>query len=146
MTEQKAFLQKVIDQSDLKSTNDAQSATEVLFRILRDMIPNEDVQKIEQELQTAATKGNTQVAELWTDPNVMVAFFSRVSPLRTLKISYGTAMLRLQQEAALPEGIKSEQVAIAIFSATKAELSDERIQDVANCLSDDGLRQMWKQA
>ncbi|MEO0409774.1 MAG: DUF2267 domain-containing protein, partial [Cyanobacteria bacterium P01_A01_bin.135] len=93
-----------------------------------------------------APDGSQQVADLWADPNVMVAFFSRVSPLRPLTIGYQTAMLRLEQEGGLPDTIKPEKVAMAIFSATKAELSQDRQQAIAQFLPSDGLRQMWEQA
>ncbi|MEB3359052.1 MAG: DUF2267 domain-containing protein [Synechococcales bacterium] len=145
--EQKPFLQRVIDRCELTSTNDAQVASKVVFRLLRDMMPTQEVQKVEAELKESAqdTK-NVNVGDLWGDPNVMVAFFSRVSPLRQLGINYGTFMLRLKQEGALPEGIAPENVTQAVFSATKEDLPVERVSEISRFISDDQIRQMWEQA
>jgi uncharacterized protein (DUF2267 family) len=54
-------------------------------------------------------------------------------------------MLRLKQEGALPETAEPESVTRAVFSATKEELPQERITEVANLLPD-GIRQLWEQA
>ncbi|MGF1515021.1 MAG: DUF2267 domain-containing protein [Elainellaceae cyanobacterium] len=144
--DQQTFLEKVVEQSTLKSTNGARAATKVVFRILRDVMPTEEIEALEKDLQAGESKDSTTAADLWGDPNIMVAFFSRVSPLRQLNIGFETAMLRLEQEAALTKADKPEQVAMAIFSATKSELSDERIAEVARLLPSDGFRQMWEQA
>ena len=145
MAEQRAFLDRIMAQSNLTAES-AQAATKVMFRILRDMLLNEEVDKVAQELREDPSPVDVSVADLWGDPNVMVAFFSRISPLRQLTVGYQAVMLRLEQEGALPEQVKPEKVAMAIFSATKAELSPERIEAIAQALPRDGLRQMWEQA
>jgi len=145
--EQKPFLQRVIDRCELSTTNDAQVASKVVFRLLRDMMPTQEVDKLEAELkESAKDTDSVNVGDLWGDPNVMVAFFSRVSPLRQLGISYGTFMLRLKQEGALPAGIAPEEVTRAVFSATKEDLPAERISEISSFLSDSQIRQMWEQA
>lgn len=144
-TNQKTFLEKVMSQTGLQTTNETQVATKVVFRILRDLMPTEEIDKVEQELKTEAPKADMEIADLWNDPNVMVAFFSRVSPLRQLSIDRDTFMLRLKQEGALPETAEPESVTRAVFSATKEELPQERITEVANLLPE-GIRQLWEQA
>lgn len=142
---QQTFIEKVIENSELQNINDAQAATKIVFRELRDMMPTDAIERTEQELQAEAPELNMSIAQLWIDPNVMVAFFSRISPLRQLSIGYDTFMLRLKQEAALPESASPETVAKAVFSATKAELSPERIKEIQGFLPDQ-LSQLWQQA
>lgn len=142
---QKTFLEKVMEASSLETTNDAQVAVKVVFRLLRDLMPTDEIKRIEQELQGQAPKADMTIADLWNDPNVMVAFFSRISPLRQLSISSGTFLLRLQQEGELPKNADPEVVTRAIFSATKDELPQQQIDEIAQFLPDD-IRQLWAQA
>ncbi len=143
--EQKTFLEKVMEGSSLETANDAQVAVKVVFRLLRDLMPTDEIKRIEQELQTDEPKGDMAIADLWNDPNVMVAFFSRISPLRQLSIGSGTFLLRLEQEGALPENADPKVVAQAIFSATKDELPQQKIGEIAQFLPDE-IRQLWEQA
>lgn len=142
---QQTFIEKIIENSELQNINDAQAAAKIVFRELRDIMPTDAIERIEQELQVEAPKVDMSIADLWSDPNVMVAFFSRISPIRQLSIGYDTFMLRLKQEAALPESASPETVAKAVFSATKAELSPERIKEIQGFLPDQ-LSQLWQQA
>ncbi|MGJ3253538.1 MAG: DUF2267 domain-containing protein [Elainellaceae cyanobacterium] len=144
-TEKKPFLERVIEKCDLKTTNEAQAATNVVFRIMRDMMSNETVDRIEGDLQVEAPLANMEVADLWSDTNTMVAFFSRISPLRPIDISAETFMLRLNQEGFLPADASPEQVTKAVFAATKDELSSENVQDVAKAFPED-VRQLWETA
>lgn len=145
-TDQQAFLDQIVEQSTLQSTNEARAATKVMFRILRDMITVDEIEALEQELRPDKPDASATAADLWGDPNVMVAFFSRVSPLRQLNISFETAMLRLQHEAGLTQLDKPEQVAMAICAAIKGEISPQRAAEIAQFLPSDGFRQMWEQA
>ncbi len=52
---------------------------------------------------------------------------------------------RINQEAGVPRGVDAETVIKAIFSATKDELSKERVQEISSYLPDQ-IRQMWEQA
>lgn len=144
-TEQKDFLEKVVERSTLETTNEAQTAVKVVFRLLRDMMPTDEIEKIENTLQEEAPNDDMTVADLWHDPNVMVAFFSRISPLRQLSISPGTFFLRLQQEGALPKDADPKAITQAIFSATKEELPQSRIGEIAQFLPDE-IRQIWEAA
>lgn len=147
MPEQQSFLEKVSTRSNLSNINAAQRAANVVFRILRDMLPKDAEKRVGEELhKDQETRTNEMDAEdLWQDPNVMVAFFSRISPLRPLAIKPGTFWLRFEQEAALPEGVDPKTVASAVFSAAKEELSHERIQEIASFLPGE-IRQVWEAA
>lgn len=142
---QQSFLDKVIERSSLQTTNDAERATNIVFRILRDMMLNKTNDQIEQDLKERAPEAEQEVVDLWQDPNVMVAFFSRISPAQNLHIKPGVFMLRLQQEGALPEGVPPEEVAGAVFSATKEILPPERNQEIATALPGE-IRQIWDRA
>lgn len=142
---QHSFLDKVVARSSLETINEAQRAANIVFRILRDMMSNATDRRIEEDLRARASESEQEVADLWHDPNVMVAFFSRISPAQNLHIRPGTFMLRLQQEGQLPEGVSPEEVTQAVFSATKEILSAERGQELARVLPDE-IRQLWERA
>lgn len=144
-TQQQSFLDKVLERSSLQTPNDAERATNIVFRILRDMMLNKTSNQIEADLKAGASEAEQEVLDLWKDPNVMVAFFSRISPAQNLHIKPGTFMLRLQQEGALPAGVAPEEVAEAVFSATKEILPAERNQEIASILPGE-IRQIWEQA
>ncbi|MBW4464254.1 MAG: hypothetical protein KME07_02285 [Pegethrix bostrychoides GSE-TBD4-15B] len=57
---------------------------------------------------------------IWQDLNVMVAFFSRISPAQNLHIQLGMFMLRLQQEA-----VTAAMLSAVLLSATKGILQRE---------------------
>ncbi|MGG6293979.1 DUF2267 domain-containing protein [Leptolyngbya sp. AN02str] len=143
--QQQSFLNKVLERSDLQSINDAQRATHIVFRIMRDMMLNRTSEQIEQDLQGQTSESEQEILDLWQDPNVMVAFFSRISPAQNLHIKPKTFMLRLKQEGALPEGVSPENVTGAVFSALKEILPSERNQEIASLLPGE-LRQIWEQA
>jgi uncharacterized protein (DUF2267 family) len=142
---QSSFIDKIIERSELKTEYDATRAANVVFRIMRDMMRNKTSDRIEQDLKDNAPESEQDVVDLWHDPNVMVAFFSRISPAQNLHIKPGTFMLRLREEGALPEGVPPENGAHAVFSATKEILPPESSQEVANHLSGE-LRDLWENA
>lgn len=144
-TQQKSFIDKVLERSSLQTANEAERATNIVFRILRDMMLNKTSDQIEQDLKEKAPESEQDAIDLWQDPNVMVAFFSRISPAQNLHIKPGVFMLRLQQEGALPDGVPPENVTAAVFSATKEILSAERNQQIADILPGE-IRQIWEQA
>lgn len=142
---QQSFLDKVMERSGLQNPNDAQRAANIVFRILRDMMLNKTSDQIEKDLKERAPESEQEVVDLWRDPNVMVAFFSRISPAQNLHIKPQTFMLRLKQEGALPEGFSPESVTGAVFSATKEILPSERNREIAALLPGE-IRQIWEQA
>lgn len=143
--QQQSFLDKVIARSGLETTEEAQRAANVVFRIMRDLMSNKTNQEIKAELQQKAPEAEQEVVDLWQDYNVMVAFFSRISPAQNLHIKPGVFMLRLKEEGALPENVSPEEVAKAVFSATKEILPQDRNQQVAQLLPDQ-VRELWNQA
>lgn len=139
---QQSFLEKVISNSGLQSDNDAQMATKIVFRILRDLMPREEVDRVAEELTTEAPRANMELADLWNDTNTMVAFFSRISPIQQLNINLDTFLRRLNEEAALPAEASPEAVTRAVFSALKDELPQQKIDEVAQYLPED-IRTLW---
>lgn len=150
-----AFLEKVMTQGGLADLYDARDITEVVFRTMRDMMTNEAVDEVAEELHKPVMEENsdrtlytatplaTQVEDLWRDTNPIVYFLSRIRP--TLHIRDTTFLFRIRQEAGLPAHVDVEKVVKAVFSATKDELSPERIQEVSGFLP--GLvRQLWQEA
>ncbi len=144
-TEQKPFLERVVERSPLQDTNQAQVAAKIVFRIMRDLMPTDEIDTIEKDLQAQASDAETDIADLWEDPNVMVGFFSRISPLRQLSIGSDTFLLRLKQEGQLPKDADPKAVAKAIFSATKEDLPSARSNEISQFLPDE-IRQLWETA
>ena len=143
----KAFLEKVVAETNLETVNEAQTASKVVFRILRDLLPREEVDKLADELRgEEAPKADMEIKDLFKDTNPMVSFFSYISPIQQLNIDKDTFMLRLNQEGAVRHDTDAEAVTKAVFSATKEEISSEQIENVAKCISDDELRTLWQQA
>lgn len=145
MAEQTQFLQKVIDRSSLETENQAQTATNIVFRILRDMVSRGTVERVGGELQTEDPDADMALNDLWKDTNPMVSFFSRLSPVQQISFSPTVFMSRLNEEAALPANVDPKEVAKAIFSATKEELSAERVQEITQSLPKE-MKQIWEQS
>lgn len=150
-----SFLEKVMNQAGLADLYDARDITEVVFRTMRDMMTNEAVENVADELHSPVMNDNqdrtiytatplaTEVEDLWKDTNPIVHFLSQVRP--PLKIQDKTFLFRVKQEGGLPQNVEVEQVVKAVFSATKAELSSGRIQEVAEFLPGK-VRQLWDEA
>lgn len=143
--QQHSFLEKVIQRSGLQTENEAQRAANVVFRIMRDMMLNKTSDQIEADLRENAPESEQEVVDLWQDYNVMVAFFSRISPAQNLHLRPGTFLLRLKQEGALPEDVPPEVAAKAVFSATKEILPQQRNEEIAEHLPGE-IQDIWKQA
>ncbi|MBK1990379.1 DUF2267 domain-containing protein [Sphaerospermopsis aphanizomenoides BCCUSP55] len=149
------FLEKVMAKSGLTDIFDARDLTEVVFRVMRDLMTTEAADRVEAELHEPAeiTKDKSlqlEIADLWHDTNPIVAFLSRVRPpLQPTGIFRGIDserfLFRVESEGGMPPNVNAEQVIKAVFSATKDELSPERIQEVATWLPD-RIRQFWEQA
>ena len=142
------FLEKVQIKAQLEDLFDARDVVEVVFRTMRDVMPTETVERVAEELHEEALPSddkaiNNEIADLWTDTNPIVAFLSRIRPV--LEIKPQTFLFRIKQEAGLPLSVSPERAVISVFSATKEELSDERIQEIAKYLPGE-IREMWEQA
>jgi uncharacterized protein (DUF2267 family) len=150
-----SFLEKVMNQCGLADLYDARDITEVVFRTMRDMMSKEAVENVAEELHKPLMEENkdrtiytatplaTEVEDLWKDTNPIVNFLSRIRP--ALNIRDTTFLFRIQQEAGLPKNVQPEQAVKAVFSATKDELSEARIQEIAGFMPGT-IRQLWQEA
>lgn len=112
-----AFLEKVIADTNLTTFNEAQTAAKVVFRILRDLLPREEVDKLADELRgKEAPNADMEIKDLFKDTNPMVSFFSYISPIQQLNIDKNTFMLRLKQEGAVRHDTDAEAVTKAVFA------------------------------
>lgn len=147
-TKDTPFLEKVMLKAGLTDLYDARDITEVVFRTMRDMMTNEAVDRVAEELHepmepTTNKTLQKDVEDLWQDTNPLVHFLSRVRP--PLIIRDETFLFRVRQEGGLLPGVTPEAAVKAVFSATKDELSQERIQEVAEFLPG-VIRQLWETA
>ncbi len=142
------FLEKVMDLANLPDIFDARDITVVVFRTMRDLMTTKAADQVAEELHKKALPTEKkalqdEIADLWKDTNPIVAFLSRIRP--PLQIDSDLFLRRINQEAGLPRGVEPETVIKAVFSATKDELSPERVKEIAGFLPDQ-IRQMWEQA
>ncbi|NJM17396.1 MAG: DUF2267 domain-containing protein [Richelia sp. SL_2_1] len=147
-TKDMPFLEKVMLKGNLNDIFDARDISEVVFRTMRDMMTTEASERVSQELHEPAeiTKDKAlqnEIADLWKDTNPIVAFLSRVRP--PLKIKSDTFLFRIRQEGSLQSNVDEKMVVKAVFSATKDELSPERIKEIEQFLPDQIL-QLWQEA
>jgi uncharacterized protein (DUF2267 family) len=79
-----------------------------------------------------------------------VGLLSRVRPPwqgpGIFKIDSDRFLFRVANESAMPPERDHEQVVKAIFSATKDELSSDRIQEIAQWMPEGRVRQLWDEA
>lgn len=148
------FLEKVKLESGLADIYDARDITEVVFRVMRDLMTTETADRVEEELHKPAEITDDkslqlEIADLWHDTNPLVAFLSRVRPPwqgpGIFKIDSDRFLFRVANEGGMPPNVEREQVVKAVFKATKDELSAERIQEIASWLPDK-VRQLWETA
>jgi uncharacterized protein (DUF2267 family) len=149
-----AFLEKVKAKSGLADLYDARDLTELVFRVMRDLMTTEAADRVEEELHKPAEITDDkslqmEIADLWHDTNPIVGFLSRVRPPwqgpGIFKIDSDRFLFRVANEGGMPPNVDREQVVKAVFSATKDELSSERIQEIASWLPD-RVRQLWEEA
>lgn len=152
--EHRSFLEKVMVKAGFGDLYDARDFSEVVFRVMRDLMTTDAIDRVEAELHEEAlpTKEKAlqmEVADLWRDTNPIVGFLSRIrKPLRgpaPAGIDSNLFLTRVANEGGLPGTIEREQAVKAVFSATKDELSEERIQEIAGWLPDH-IRELWEQA
>ncbi|NJK36590.1 MAG: DUF2267 domain-containing protein [Oscillatoriales cyanobacterium RM2_1_1] len=143
------FLEKVQSQAGLTDLYEARDLCEVVFRTMRDVMTTEAADRVTKELHTEAQSASddkslqTEVATLWKDTNPIVAWLSRIRP--PLNIDDQLFVRRIEQEGGMPRGTSGEAVIEAVFSATKDELSQERIQEISQSLPGK-IQEIWLRA
>lgn len=142
------FLEKVALKAELPDIFDARDLTTVVYRTMRDLMSTEASKAVESELHKKAEESNNkrlqqEIAELWHDDNPLVAWLSNIRP--PLKFDADTFIFRVEKEGGLPRGTTGEKVINAVFSATKAELSEEKIKKIAEFLPG-RIKDMWETA
>lgn len=152
--EHRSFLEKVMVKAGFADLYDARDFSEVVFRVMRDLMTTDAIERVEAELHEEAVPTKEKalqmdVADLWKDTNPIVGFLSRIrKPLRgpaPIGIDSNLFLTRVANEGGLPGTIEREQAVKAVFSATKDELSPERVQEIASWLPD-RVRELWEQA
>jgi uncharacterized protein (DUF2267 family) len=149
------FLEKIKAKGNLEDIYDARDFTEVVFRVMRDLMTTEAADRVAEELKdkpadiTDDKALQNDIVELWKDTNPIVGFLSRIRPPwqgpGIFKIDSDRFLFRVANEGGLPANVDREQAVKAVFSATKEELSQERIQEIASWLPDRVL-QLWEEA
>ncbi|VEP13821.1 conserved hypothetical protein [Hyella patelloides LEGE 07179] len=143
------FLEKVALKAELPDIFDARDLTTVVYRTMRDLMTTEVSKAVESELQVEAEKYaenkrlQQEIADLWHDDNPLVAWLSNIRP--PLKFDADTFIFRIEKEGGLPRGTTGKKVINAVFSATKDELSQDRIKEIAEFLPGK-IRDMWETA
>jgi uncharacterized protein (DUF2267 family) len=156
----RSFLEYVMVEGGFVDPYDARDFTEVVFRIMRDLMTTEAADRVADELHeeimpTTEKALQLEVTDLWKDSNPIVAFLSRVRPPwqgpGIFKIDSDLFFFRAANEGGLErdpinkEGQRKQAVK-AVFSATKKELSPERIEEIASWLPEAGVRELWAEA
>lgn len=148
------FLEKVMLKAGLSEPYDARDLTEVVYRVMRDLMTTEAADRVAEELHEEALPTDEkalqmEITDLWKDTNPIVGFLSRVRPpwrfRGILKIDDDKFLFRVANEGGMPPNVDREQVVKAVFSATKDELSKERIEEVATWLPG-RVRELWEEA
>ncbi|HEY9737486.1 MAG TPA: DUF2267 domain-containing protein [Trichocoleus sp.] len=149
------FLEKVMVKGGISDPYDARDITEVVFRVMRDVMTTKEADQVEAELHTEALDTEDkalqmEVAEIWHDTNPIVSFLSRIRPpLRGpgwTGITSELFLTRVDNEASVPPTSNAEKVLKAVFSATKEELSEERIEEIGGWLPAGTVREIWQNA
>ena len=144
-----SFLEQVALKAELSDIFDARDLTNLVYRTMRDLMPNEASDAVKAELhdeieEDAENKRlQDEIAALWQDDNPLVAWISKVRP--PLKFDADTFIYRIEKEGGVPRSTTGEKVINAVFSATKGELSDEVIKQVSGFLPGK-IKDMWEAA
>lgn len=153
MTTETPFLEKVRVKGQLEDISQSKDVTEVVYRTMRDLMTTDAADRVAIELRkdgksakvvpTVAETPQKEVADLWQDTDPIAGALSRIEPPQ--KFDADGFLYMIDQEADLPQGVTPETVVQAVFSATKQELSPERVEEVASFLPGK-IQQLWQQA
>jgi uncharacterized protein (DUF2267 family) len=154
-TKDMPFLEKVMLKGELEDIFDAREMTEMVFRVMRDLMTTEAADRVAEELHEPAEATDKkalqqEITDLWKDTNPIVGFLSRVRPPwqgpGIFKIDSDRFLFRVKNEGGMPKSANVEQVVGAVFSATKEELSEERIQEIDSWMPEGEVKELWRQA
>ncbi|MGA7932991.1 MAG: DUF2267 domain-containing protein [Kovacikia sp.] len=151
----RSFLEKVMTQGKLADPYDAIDITEVVLRVMRDLITKSTVKHVENERYRESVSTQDQApqdlekADYRKDANPIVGFFSKIPQslqgAALLGMDSNFFISRVAREGDIPPTTDAETVIKAVFSATKDELSEERIQEIADCLPE-GVKNLWEKS
>ena len=159
-TKDMPFLEKVMLKSGLEDLFDARDVTEVIYRVMRDLMTTEASERVADELHKEALPTEDkalqmEIADLWEDTNPIVGFLSKIRPPfdknhgpGLFNIDDDRFLFRVKNEAPMARtgfDVDREEVVKAVFGATKDELSEERIKEVASFLPG-RVRELWEEA
>ena len=143
------FLEKVALRAELPDIFDARDLTNVVYRTMRDLMPNETSDAVKAELHDEIDENvknkrlQNEISDLWKDDNPLVAWISKVRP--ALNFDADTFIYRIEKEGGLPRGTTGKKVINAVFSATKEELSEDVKKQVSEFLPGK-IKDMWQAA
>ena len=143
------FLEKVALKAELPDIFDARDLTTIVYRTMRDLMSTEASKAVESELKVEAEADaqnkrlQDEIADLWKDDNPLVSWLSKIRP--PLKFDAETFIFRIEKEGGIPRGTNGEKVINAVFSATKEELSADRVKEIAEFLPGK-VKDMWEAA
>ncbi len=147
----KPFLEKIQQNADLENIYDAKELTEIVYRTMRDLIPRDMIDDVAEELEgnmVDALNGDS-LKDIWKDTNPLVSWISKIRPRFKGKapftINDKLFITRVEQEGGLPNTTTGEKVISTVFSATKEELSAEKIAEIGQFLPGK-IAQMWQEA
>ena len=137
------FLMQVKHRASLENLYDAQEITEIVYRVMRDLMNHTMIEQVSDEMnslaiQTSQQRLNGEISELWQDSNPLVRWLSHIRPAfdqeGPLGIDDQLFLKRVEMEGALPVHVAPLTAVSAVFAATKPELTPETQRQVANCL------------
>ena len=146
-TKDMAFLKKVMLRGNLKDLYDARDLTELVFRTMRDLMTTEAVHNVSNDLDgkilpnTDKEALQENIVDLWEDTNPLVHFLSELRP--PLSFNAETFLFRIEQEGSIPQSSGPKTVVAAVFAATKDELPQTLIQEIAEFLPGE-IRELWQ--
>lgn len=148
-TKDMAFLKKVMLRGNLDDVYDARDLTELVFRTMRDLMTTDAAHRVAVDLEGEVLPSTDKealtedISRLWQDTNPLVRFLSKLRP--PLNFTADTFLFRIEQEGSIPKNSGPKTVVKAVFAATKDELPQERIEEIAKFMPGEIL-ELWQNA